>query len=79
MRSAAKLKDDEERRIHLINKFSLPIIDKLEKNHITFDISGRPKSIYSIWNKMQQKNVTFDEIFDLLAIRIVFDPELRHS
>ncbi len=71
---SAKLKDDEERRIHLINKFSLPIIDKLEKNHITFDISGRPKSIYSIWNKMQQKNVTFDEIFDLLAIRIVFDP-----
>ncbi|HYW97122.1 MAG TPA: RelA/SpoT family protein [Bacteroidales bacterium] len=71
---SAKLKDDEERRVHLINKFSLPIIDKLEKNHITFDISGRPKSIYSIWNKMQQKNVTFEEIFDLLAIRIVFDP-----
>ena len=71
---SSKLKDDEERRIHLINKFSLPIIDKLEKNHITFDISGRPKSIYSIWNKMQQKNVTFEEIFDLLAIRIVFDP-----
>ncbi len=70
----AKLKDDEERRVHLINKFSLPIIDKLEKNHITFDISGRPKSIYSIWNKMQQKNVNFEEIFDLLAIRIVFDP-----
>ncbi len=70
----AKLKDDEERRVHLINKFSLPIIDKLEKNNIRFDISGRPKSIYSIWNKMQQKNVTFEEIFDLLAIRIVFDP-----
>ncbi len=70
----AKLRDIEERRIHLINKFSLPIIDILEKNHIKFDISGRPKSIYSIWNKMQQKNVTFEEIFDLLAIRIVFDP-----
>ncbi len=71
---SGKLRDDEERRVHLINKFSLPIIDKLETNHITFDISGRPKSIYSIWNKMQQKNVTFEEIFDLLAIRIVFDP-----
>jgi GTP diphosphokinase / guanosine-3',5'-bis(diphosphate) 3'-diphosphatase len=69
-----KIKDTEEKRIHLINKFSLPIIDKLEKNHFSFDISGRPKSIYSIWNKMQQKNVSFEEIFDLLAIRIIFDP-----
>jgi GTP diphosphokinase / guanosine-3',5'-bis(diphosphate) 3'-diphosphatase len=69
-----KIKDTEEKRIHLINKFSLPIIDKLEKNRFSFDISGRPKSIYSIWNKMQQKNVSFEEIFDLLAIRIIFDP-----
>ena len=69
-----KLKDTEERRVNLINKFSLPIIDKLEKNNIPFDISGRPKSIFSIWNKMQQKNVSFEEIFDLLAIRIIFDP-----
>jgi GTP pyrophosphokinase len=72
---AEKLKDTEEKRIHLINKFSLPIIDKLESSHISFDISGRPKSIYSIWNKMQQKNVGFEEIFDLLAIRIIFDPQ----
>lgn len=71
---AEKLKDDEEKRLHLINKFSLPIIDKLEKNQIKFDISGRPKSIYSVWNKMQQKNVGFEEIYDLLAIRIIFDP-----
>ena len=69
-----KIKDTEEKRIHLINKFSLPIIDKLEKNEIKFDISGRPKSIFSIWNKMQQKNISFEEIFDLLAIRIIFDP-----
>jgi len=69
-----KIKDSEERREQLINKFSLPIIDKLEKNGITFDISGRSKSIYSVWNKMQQKNVSFEEIFDLLAIRIIFDP-----
>ena len=68
-----KLKDTEERRVHLINKFSLPIIDKLEKNEIKFNISGRSKSIFSIWNKMQQKNVSFEEIYDLLAIRIIFD------
>ncbi len=68
-----KLKDTEERRVHLINKFSLPIIDKLENNGINFDISGRSKSIFSIWNKMQQKNVSFEEIYDLLAIRIIFE------
>lgn len=72
---AAKIKDNEEKRVHLINKFSLPIIDKLDKNNINFDISGRPKSIYSIWNKMQMKNVNFEEIFDLLAIRIIFEPK----
>jgi GTP pyrophosphokinase len=71
---AGKIKDNEEKRVHLINKFSLPIIDKLQKNNINFDISGRPKSIYSIWNKMQMKNVSFEEIFDLLAIRIIFEP-----
>jgi GTP pyrophosphokinase len=70
---AGKIKDNEEKRVHLINKFALPIIDKLHKNGIDFDISGRPKSIYSIWNKMQMKNVSFEEIFDLLAIRIVFE------
>jgi guanosine-3',5'-bis(diphosphate) 3'-pyrophosphohydrolase len=69
-----KIKLTEERRLHLINHFSLPIMDALELNHFTFNISGRPKSIYSIWQKMHQKNVTFEEIYDLFAIRIVFDP-----
>ena len=39
-----------------------------------FDISGRPKSIFSIWKKMQAKNVPFEEIYDVLAVRIVFEP-----
>ena len=69
-----KVKDSEGKRMQLINKFSLPIIDKLEKNKICFNISGRSKSIYSIWHKMQHKNVSFEEIFDILAMRIVFDP-----
>ncbi len=71
---SGNIKDNEEKRVHLINKFSLPIIDKLLANNVRFDIIGRPKSIYSIWNKMQTKNISFEEIFDLLAIRIVFDP-----
>ncbi|MCF8380494.1 MAG: RelA/SpoT family protein [Bacteroidales bacterium] len=72
---SGKIKDNEDKRVQLINKFSLPIIEKLDKNNIVFEISGRPKSIYSIWNKMQIKRVSFEEIFDLSAIRIVFEPD----
>jgi GTP diphosphokinase / guanosine-3',5'-bis(diphosphate) 3'-diphosphatase len=68
-----KLKINEKKRSLLINKFSIPIIEILEKNKIKFEISGRSKSIYSIWFKMQNKNVPFEEVYDLLAIRIVFD------
>jgi GTP pyrophosphokinase len=71
---AAKLKHSERKNIALINKFSLPIIDKLSNAGLKFDISGRPKSIFSIWKKMQSKNVPFEEIYDVLAIRIVFEP-----
>ncbi|HAF28521.1 MAG TPA: GTP pyrophosphokinase [Bacteroidales bacterium] len=67
-----KIKDNEKKRQQEINRFSLPIIEKLEKNNIEFDINGRPKSIFSIWNKMQSKNIPFEEVYDLMAIRIVF-------
>jgi len=70
-----KIKFTEERRLHLINHFSLPIIDALQKNGFEFEISGRPKSIYSIWQKIHQKNVSFEEIYDIFAIRIVFQPK----
>ncbi len=70
----SRIEGDEKRRMHLINTFSLPIIKKLEESNIDFDISGRPKSIYSVWKKIQTKNVVFEDIYDLLAIRIIFDP-----
>ncbi|GAG67678.1 unnamed protein product, partial [marine sediment metagenome] len=69
-----KIKDNEKRRLATINQFSFPITQKLDKNHIKFSINGRPKSIASIWNKMQRKNVPFDEVYDLLAIRIILSP-----
>ena len=69
---SSKIKDNEKKRQQEINRFSLPIIEKLEKNNIQFDINGRPKSIFSIWNKMQVKNIPFEEVYDLMAIRIVF-------
>jgi len=71
---AVKLKHSEKKYYALINKFSLPIIEKLTSAGYNFDINGRPKSIFSIWKKMQSKNVPFEEIYDVLAVRIVFDP-----
>ncbi len=67
-----KIIENEKRRLHKINMFTLPISQKLTEQGIKFRVAGRPKSIYSIWNKMQTKNVAFEEVYDLLAIRIIF-------
>jgi GTP pyrophosphokinase len=72
---SSKLSDYQNRTQRLITKFSLPIIEALSKEGYKFDIKGRPKSIYSIWRKIQKKQVPFEEIYDLLAIRIVFSPK----
>jgi len=72
---SSKLKDYQSRNEYLITKFALPVIDRLSKEGYEFDIKGRPKSIFSIWTKMQKKQVPFEEIFDLLALRIVFKPK----
>ena len=69
-----KVKGTEEKLITFIDKFSLPIIKELTNQKFKFDITSRSKSIYSIWNKMQTKKISFEEVYDLLAIRIVFDP-----
>ena len=74
-----KLAEGERKRMRYINKFSFPIVQRLEEENIQFNISGRSKSIYSIWKKMQIKNVPFEEIYDLFAIRIVFTPSPRVS
>ena len=63
----------EARRQEYINKFNAPIIDALNRDNIQYEISGRVKSIYSIWTKMQRKQISFEEIYDLFAVRIVFD------
>ncbi len=69
---ASKIKYNEKKRQQEINRFSLPIIERLSNGNIDYDINGRPKSIFSIWNKMQTKNIPFEEVYDLMAIRIVF-------
>ena len=70
----AKIAETEADRTKFIEKFNAPIIEKLKSNDIDFEISGRVKSIYSIWAKMQRKHVSFEEIYDIFAVRIVFRP-----
>lgn len=72
---ALQLRDKEEHRKYLVEQFIAPIDKKLKEEHFEFTITGRPKSVYSIWKKMQAQKISFDEIYDLLAIRIVFKPE----
>ena len=68
----AKLAESEASRRDYIDKFNAPIIAALDRDKINYEISGRVKSIYSIWSKMQRKQIPFEEIYDLFAIRIVF-------
>ena len=70
-----KVEQTERERSEYIKRFNAPIIEALDRNGIKYEISGRVKSIYSIWSKMQRKQIPFEEIYDLFAIRIIFKPE----
>src|ERR1700757_36848 len=76
-----KLKESEPERKKFINKFIEPIKDILKEQGFKFKIFGRPKSIFSIYNKIKNKGVPFEEIYDLFAIRIITDslPENEKS
>jgi len=68
-----KLKKTQLVRTRFVNSFMAPIQRALEQQHFNFEIKGRPKSIFSIYNKMKSKNVPFEEVYDVFAIRIVLD------
>ncbi len=70
-----KLKDTKRERTRYINEFIKPIKEELERNHFQFDIYGRPKSVHSIWHKMKTKHVSFEEVYDLFAIRIILNTQ----
>lgn len=59
----------------LFEKFIEPIRASLDRNQYEYTITARTKSVYSVWYKMQRRNISFDEIYDLLAVRIVFKPK----
>lgn len=64
----------KEKREELFDKFTRPIRESLDDMGIQYTIKARIKSPFSIWNKMQKKHVSFDEIYDILAVRIIFTP-----
>ncbi len=70
---AKKLNETKKERTKFINEFIRPVKEKLDKLDFPFDIYGRPKSIHSIWNKIRTKHVTFEEVYDLFAIRIIIE------
>lgn len=69
-----KLNATAAERDKVFNDFTAPIREQLDKMGLKYRILARVKSIYSIWNKMQTKHVPFEEIYDLLAVRIIFEP-----
>lgn len=70
---ARKLAETKRERSRYINEFIKPINSKLELTNFEFEIYGRPKSIHSIWNKMRKKQVEFEEVYDLFAIRVILN------
>lgn len=74
-----KLASTEESRHELFAQFTAPIEEALKQMGIKYEIKERVKTPYSIWNKMQHKHVTFEEIYDILAVRIIFTPEKREE
>ncbi len=74
-----RLQNQREKRDYLVTEFIRPIDEQLKREGVDFTITERLKSTYSIWNKMQTKGVSFDEVYDLLAVRIVFNPKTNVS
>ena len=72
---AQKLQDTKRERSRYINDFIRPLKEKLDKTGLNFEIYGRPKSIHSIWTKIKKKGVSFEEVYDLFAIRIIVNSE----
>ena len=69
-----KIEKTQQERDILYTEFTQPICEQLDKMGFDYRIIGRVKSPYSIWNKMQKKHVAFEDIFDILAVRIIFNP-----
>ncbi|TVR72428.1 MAG: bifunctional (p)ppGpp synthetase/guanosine-3',5'-bis(diphosphate) 3'-pyrophosphohydrolase [Marinilabiliales bacterium] len=72
-----KLRNTTTARNRFIREFTEPIKQELASQGFSFEIKGRTKSVYSIWNKMKRQQAEFSEVYDIFAIRIIIDTELK--
>ncbi len=69
-----KLQATEKERKNVFDEFTAPIRQQLDQMGFSYEIKARIKSPYSIWSKMQVKHIPFEEVYDILAVRIIFEP-----
>lgn len=74
-----KISSKRGEREKYIEKFSAPIIERLNEYGFKFEINGRPKHLYSIYGKMIKRNKPFEEIYDLFAVRIILESDKIHD
>lgn len=68
-----KIEETAPERNKIYEHFAMPVVKALDKMDITYEMRARVKSVYSIWNKMQTKSIEFNEVYDLFAVRIIFE------
>ena len=74
-----KIRESKEEQDEYINAFTRVIKDSLDQENLDYEIKGRPKSIFSIRRKMRAQNITFDEVFDKFAVRIIYKSDLANE
>ncbi|MDF2159255.1 bifunctional (p)ppGpp synthetase/guanosine-3',5'-bis(diphosphate) 3'-pyrophosphohydrolase [Algoriphagus sp. CAU 1675] len=74
-----KINESKSYRNKFIRSFVQPVEEELERQGFKFTIKGRPKSVYSIYNKMKKQGIPFEEVYDLFAVRIILDSDLENE
>jgi GTP diphosphokinase / guanosine-3',5'-bis(diphosphate) 3'-diphosphatase len=76
---AKKIEESKATRSKFIKLFVAPLKEELDRLNVPYEIKSRPKSVYSIYNKMRLQNIPFEEVYDLFAIRIIIDSPEEHE
>ena len=74
-----KIDETKASRNKFIKVFMAPLKDELDRLKVSYEIKGRPKSVYSIWSKMRKQNIPFEEVYDLFAIRVIVDTPVEQE
>ena len=74
-----KIRESKQEQDAYIDDFTRVIKDSLDQEQLDYTIKGRPKSIYSIWRKIKTQNITFDEVFDKFAVRIIYKSDIANE